>query len=50
MKFKTRHATLGFMLEANLHECTVWPTAFALNNLTADKEARIGSLMKKAVS
>jgi hypothetical protein len=49
-KFKTRYATLGFMHEANLDEGAMWPTAFALKELTAAEEARIGALMKKAVS
>ena len=41
-KFKTRYATLGFMHEANLDEGGMWPTAFALKELTAAEEARIG--------
>jgi uncharacterized protein YdhG (YjbR/CyaY superfamily) len=49
-KFKTRYATLGFSDEANLDEGAVWPTAFALTELTADDETRIGALVKKAVS
>ena len=49
-KFKTRYATLGFMHEANLDEGGMWPTAFALKELTAAEEARIGALVKKAVS
>lgn len=49
-KFKTRYATLGFMHEANLDEGAMWPTAFALKELTAVEEARIGALVKKAVS
>ena len=49
-KFKTRYATLGFMHEANLDEGAMWPTAFALKALTAAEEARIGALVKKAVS
>jgi uncharacterized protein YdhG (YjbR/CyaY superfamily) len=49
-KFKTRYATLGFSDEANLDEGAIWPTAFALTELTADGEARIGALVKKAVS
>jgi uncharacterized protein YdhG (YjbR/CyaY superfamily) len=49
-KFKTRYATLGFSDAANLDEGTLWPTAFALTKLTADDEARIGALVKKAVS
>jgi hypothetical protein len=49
-KFKTRYATLGFMHEANLDEGPMWPTAFAIKELTAAEEARIGALVKKAVS
>ncbi len=49
-KFKTRYATLGFSDQANLDEGTMWPNAFALTKLTADDEARIGALVKKAVS
>ena len=40
----------GFMHEANLDEGAMWPTAFALKELTAAEEARIGALVKKAVS
>ncbi|HEY2948101.1 MAG TPA: DUF1801 domain-containing protein [Micromonosporaceae bacterium] len=49
-KFHTRYATLGFNDTANLDEGAMWPTAFALTELTADDEARIGALVKKAVS
>ena len=49
-KFKTRYATFGFMHAANLDEGALWPTAFALKELTAAEEARIGALVKKAVS
>jgi uncharacterized protein YdhG (YjbR/CyaY superfamily) len=49
-KFKSRYATLGFSDEANLDEGAMWPTAFALKELTAAEEARIGALVKKAVS
>jgi uncharacterized protein YdhG (YjbR/CyaY superfamily) len=49
-KFKTRYATLGFNDSANLDEGAVWPVAFALKELTAADEARIGALVKKAVS
>src|SRR6266516_3213870 len=49
-KFNTRYATLGFNDVANLDEGTMWPTAFALTELTAADEARIGALVKKAVS
>jgi uncharacterized protein YdhG (YjbR/CyaY superfamily) len=49
-KFKTRYATLGFSDKANLDEGSMWPNAFALTKLTAADEARIGALVKKAVS
>jgi hypothetical protein len=49
-KFKTRYATLGFSDKATLDEGNMWPTAFALKELTAADEARIGALVKKAVS
>jgi len=49
-KFKTRYATFGFSDTANLDEGAMWPTAFALVELTAAEEARIGALVKKAVS
>ena len=49
-KFNTRYATLGFSDEANLDEGAMWPTAFALTELTAAAEARIGALVKRAVS
>ena len=49
-KFNTRYATLGFSDKANLDEGALWPTAFALKQLTAAEEARIGALVKKAVS
>jgi hypothetical protein len=48
-KFKTRYATFGFMHEANLDDGAMWPTAFALKELTAAEEATIGTLVKKAV-
>ena len=48
-KFKTRYATLSFSDAANLDEGAMWPTAFALEKLTAAVEARIGALVKKAV-
>jgi hypothetical protein len=47
-KFKTRYATLGFSDAANLDDGALWPTAFALKELTAAAEARIGALVKKA--
>jgi uncharacterized protein YdhG (YjbR/CyaY superfamily) len=49
-KFNTRYATFGFSDAANLDEGAVWPVAFALTKLTAAEEARIGALVKKAVS
>ncbi len=49
-KFKTRYATFGFQHAANLDEGAMWPVAFALTKLTAAEEARIASLVKKAVS
>ena len=49
-KFKARYATFGFSDKANLDKGTVWPVAFALKELTAADEARIGALVKKAVS
>ena len=49
-KFKTRYATFGFNEDANLDEGAMWPIAFALKELTAAEEARIGALVKKAVS
>jgi uncharacterized protein YdhG (YjbR/CyaY superfamily) len=49
-KFKARYATFGFSDEANLDEGAMWPNAFALTKLTAADEARIGALVKKAVS
>jgi hypothetical protein len=49
-KFKTRYATFGFSDKANLDEGAMWPTAFALKELTPADEARIGALVKKAVS
>jgi len=49
-KFNTRYATLGFSDTANLDEGAMWPTTFALMELTAAEEARISALVKKAVS
>lgn len=49
-KFGARYATLGFNDVANLDDGAMWPTAFALTELTADDEARIGALVTKAVS
>ncbi len=49
-KFKERYMTLGFNNEAKLDEGHMWPITFALKELTAAEEARIGALIKKAVS
>ncbi|MFC9460729.1 iron chaperone [Streptomyces sp. NPDC056983] len=49
-KFKTRYATLGFSDLANLDDGTMWPSAYALTELNADDEARIGALIERAVS
>ena len=49
-KFKSRYATLGFTDEASLDEGAMWPTYFALKELTATEEAKIVGLVKKAVS
>jgi uncharacterized protein YdhG (YjbR/CyaY superfamily) len=49
-KFKTRYATLGFSDKANLDDGAMWPTDFALKKLTAAEEARIATLVKRAVS
>src|SRR3712207_925061 len=48
-KFNSRYATLGFSDEANLDEGFMWPTSFALKELSATEEARIGELVKRAV-
>jgi uncharacterized protein YdhG (YjbR/CyaY superfamily) len=48
-KFHSRYATFGFSDQANLDDGAMWPTAFALTELTAAEEARIGALVKKAV-
>ena len=48
-KFKARYATLGFNDDARLDDGTMWPTAFALTDLTSADEARIGALVRKAV-
>lgn len=48
-KFKTRYATLGFSDKANLDDGTMWPTDYALKELTAADEARIAALVRKAV-
>jgi hypothetical protein len=49
-KFKARYATFGFSDTANLDDGSMWPTSFALKELTAADEARIAALVKKAVS
>ena len=49
-KFKSRYATLGFGDQANLDDGAMWPTEFALKDLTAAEEARIAALVEKAVS
>jgi uncharacterized protein YdhG (YjbR/CyaY superfamily) len=49
-KFNARYATLGFSDKADLDEGAMWPTSFALKELTANEEARIVALVKKAVS
>ena len=48
-KFKTRYATFGFSDTASLDDGAMWPTAFALKELTAEAEARIGALVQRAV-
>ena len=49
-KFNSRYATFGFNDAANLDQGAMWPTSFALKELTAAEEAKIGALLKKAVS
>jgi uncharacterized protein YdhG (YjbR/CyaY superfamily) len=49
-KFNSRYATFGFEEAANLDAGAMWPTSFALTKLTAADEARLGELVKKAVS
>ena len=49
-KFKTRYATLGFSDQANLDDGRLWPTSFALTELTAAEEAAIVALVRKAVN
>ncbi len=49
-KFKSRYATLGFSDQASLDDGAMWPTAFALKELTAAEEARIAELVQRAVS
>lgn len=48
-KFKSRYATFGFNDDAKLDDGAMWPTSFAIKELTAANEARIGALVKKAV-
>ena len=48
-KFKARYSTFGFSDKANLDDGAMWPTSFALKELSASEEARIGALLKKAV-
>ena len=48
-KFKSRYATLGFSDQAKLDDGAMWPTAFALKELTPVEEARIGALIRKAI-
>ena len=49
-KFKTRYATLGFSDKADLDDGAMWPTAFALKDISPAEEARIAALVRKAVS
>jgi uncharacterized protein YdhG (YjbR/CyaY superfamily) len=49
-KFNSRYATLGFSDRANLDEGAMWPTSFALKELTSTEEAKISALVKRAVS
>jgi uncharacterized protein YdhG (YjbR/CyaY superfamily) len=49
-KFKSRYATFGFNDSANLDKGAMWPTSFALKELTAAEEKKIGALVKKAAS
>jgi uncharacterized protein YdhG (YjbR/CyaY superfamily) len=49
-KFNSRYATFSFSDKANLDEGAMWPTSFALKELTVAEEARIGALVKKAVN
>jgi uncharacterized protein YdhG (YjbR/CyaY superfamily) len=49
-KFKSRYATFGFSDKANLDEGAMWPTSFALKELTPAEEARIGALVRQAVA
>jgi len=49
-KFNARYATIGFQEAANLDEGTMWPTSWALTELTAADEKEVAALVKKAVS
>ena len=49
-RFKARYATLGFSDKANLDEGAMWPTSYALKELTSAEEKKIAALVKKAVS
>ncbi len=49
-KFKARYATLGFSDKANLDDGAMWPSEFALREMTTDVEKRISALVRKAVS
>ena len=49
-KFKSRYATFGFEDAANLDDGAMWPTSYALKELTAKDEAKIGALVKRAAS
>ena len=49
LRFKTRYVTLGFSDNAHLDEGHLWPTAFAVTELTSAEEAKIAALLKKAV-
>jgi uncharacterized protein YdhG (YjbR/CyaY superfamily) len=49
-KFKSRYATFGFSDQANLDKGAMWPTSYALTELTAADEKKIAALVKKAVS
>ena len=49
-KFNSRYATFGFSDTANLDDGAMWPTSFALKEMTATEDARIGALVKRAVS
>ncbi|MCA1841114.1 MAG: hypothetical protein LC723_12450 [Actinobacteria bacterium] len=49
-KFKSRYATIGFTDEAKLDKGDMWPTSFALKELTADEQKKIAAMVKKSVS